>query len=42
MSSFDRRPRHRFPPSATLLTIGASVALTLFVVWAIVGFIAVP
>jgi len=42
MSSLHLRPRHWFPSSATLLTIAAYVALLLFVVWAIVGFIAAP
>lgn len=42
MLSSHLRPRHQFPSSATLLTIGAYVVLMLFVVWAIVGFIAAP
>lgn len=40
MSSFRLSPRYRFPSSATLLTIGAFVALLLWLVWGIVGFIA--
>jgi|GEM_PF-5164527 len=42
MSSFRPRPRHRFPSSATLLTVGAYIVLVLFVAWGIVGFIAAP
>ena len=40
MSSFCLWPRHRFPSSATLLTIGAFVALLLVLVCGILGFIA--
>ena len=42
MSSFRLGPRHRFPSSATLLTIGAFVVLLLWLVCGIVGFIATP
>lgn len=42
MSSFGPRRRQRFPLSATLLTIGALVVLSIFVIWGTVGFIAAP
>ena len=42
MDAFRPRSRQRFPASATLLAIGAYVALVLFVVWGIVGFTAAP
>ncbi|MGH7861543.1 MAG: hypothetical protein ACREOS_04815 [Candidatus Dormibacteraceae bacterium] len=40
MSSF--RSRQRFPSSSTLLMVSAYVALVLFAVWGIIGFIASP
>jgi len=42
MSSFGPRRWQRFPSSATLLTIGALVVLSIFVIWGTVGFIAAP
>lgn len=42
MFSYRVGPPHRSSAAATLLTIGAYVALTLIVVWGIVGFIAAP
>lgn len=42
MPSFHLRPRHWLPSAATLLTIGAFGALLLFLIWGIIGFIAVP